>query len=295
MEITKVLEEFGTQDECFKYLEQEKWQGVPQCPYCQSKRSTKRKNTFRHKCNNCNNSFSVLVGTIMEGTKLPLSKWFVAMCLMLHAKKGISSLQLSRDIGVNKNTAWYMQKRIRQAMNEDDIILKGIIEADESYIGGSLSNKSYYKKKKLNYNKSGMEHKTPVLGMIQRQGKIIVRVLEKAWGNEIKPILKASIDKSSQVITDGFGGYKDIDQYFEKHVKMNHSNYIRSIGQYHTNTIEGFWSTLKRAITGQYHKITAHHLQSYLNEIAFKYNHRKEENNFNLLINKVLTTKNAIC
>ncbi len=215
------------------------------------------------------------------------------MCLILHAKKGISSLQLSRDIGVNKNTAWYLQKRIRQAMNEDDIILGGVIETDESYVGGSLSNKHYYKKQGLKYDKSGMEHKTAVLGMVQRKGKIVTKVLNKAWGKEIKPIMKDRIEKSSEVVTDGFGGYKDLDQHFKKHIKLNRTKFIRKVDSYHTNTIEGFWSMLKRAVIGQYHKVSPRYLQNYLDEITFKYNHRHDDNCFNLLMYRALKSKYA--
>lgn len=294
MEITRILLEFNTQEKCIRYLEEQKWDGVPTCPYCSSTRSSRRQDGLRHKCHGCNKSFSVLVGSIMESTKLPLVKWFAAMCLILHAKKGISSLQLSRDIGVNKNTAWYLQKRIRQAMNEDDIILKGVVEADESYVGGSLKNKHYHKKQNTKYHKTGMEHKTAVLGMIQRKGKILTKVLQKAWGEEIKPVMKLKIDKSSELVTDGFGGYKDLDQHFEKHVRLNRTKHVRRVGDYHTNTIEGFWSMLKRAIVGQYHKISPHHLQSYLDEITFKYNHRNESNVFTTLVNRSLNTENAV-
>ena len=293
MEITELLLRYNSQQKCIDYLEQVKWKGVATCPYCGSNRSSRRKNYLRHKCHGCNKSYSVLIGSIMESTKLPLTKWFAAMCLILHAKKGISSLQLSRDLGVNKNTAWYLQKRIRQAMNEDDTILKGLVEADESYLGGSLANKHYKQKKSMNYDKTGMAHKTPVLGMIQRQGKIIVKVLNKAWGKEIKPIMKQRIDKSSEIVTDGFGGYKDLDLHFSKHVKLNHAKYLMKKGPYHTNTLEGFWSMLKRAIIGQYHQISPVHLQGYLDEIAFKYNHRNQPSNFNLLINRSLNTSNA--
>ena len=133
MEITALILKYNSQEKCIDFLEELNWGGIARCPYCGSTRSTRRKDYLRHKCHGCNKSFSVLVGSIMESTKLPLTKWFAAMCLILHAKKGISSLQLARDLGVNKNTAWYLQKRIRQAMNEDNLILKGIIEADESY------------------------------------------------------------------------------------------------------------------------------------------------------------------
>ena len=269
MEILKVIEKYGTQEACVTYLERVRWADGPVCPYCKGRRSSNRKDPLRHKCHECNRSFSVLVGTIMEATKLPLPKWFAAMCLVLNAKKGISSLQLSRDIGVNKNTAWYLQKRIRKAMNEDGNILKGLIETDESYVGGSLVNKHEGEKKKQQYHQCGMEHKTPVLGMFQRNGRIIVKVLNKAWGKEIKPLMKEKIDQESELVTDGFGGYKDLGKYFKRHVILNHSKNIRRIGEYHTNTIEGFWAMLKRAIVGQYHKISPVHLQEYLDEIAF--------------------------
>lgn len=284
MGILEFIQEFGTQEQCVAKLEGLKWKNEPVCSYCGSKKSTKRKNSIRHQCHGCNATFSVLVGTIMESTKLPLPKWFLAMFLILNAKKGISSLQLSRDLGVNKNTAWYLQKRIRQAMNEDNQILKGLVEADESYVGGSLTNKHEKLKVDRSYNQSGMEHKIPVLGMIERKGKIIVKVLSKAWGNEIKPILKEIVTKDSELITDGFGGYKDLGKHFANHVVLNHTKKIRKIGVYHTNTIEGFWSMLKRAILGQYHKITHTHLQDYLNEIAFKYNYRNPETAFNTLL-----------
>lgn len=293
MELIKTMQRFSTQDKCIKYLEQMRWHGKPRCPYCKSLKASSKKSENRYRCLDCNNSYSVLVGTVMEATKLPLQKWFLAICLMLHARKGLSSLQLSRDLGINKNTAWYLQKRIRTAMQEKDLLLHGVIEADESYIGGALNNKHKKYKNKKGYHKSGMEHKTPVLGMVQREGRIAVQVLGKAWGVEIKPILQAMINKESIVITDGFGGYKDIDQYFTKHIKVNKSRSIWRIGEYHTNTIEGFWSMFKRAIVGQYHKVSPKHLQNYLDEISFKYNYRNQKDKFNTLIINCLSTSNA--
>lgn len=293
MEIIKILQEFDNEAKCYRYLEKIRWNNHPICPYCQSEKASKRKNEFRYKCLKCNRSFSVLVGTILEGTKLPIIKWLMAIGLILNAKKGISSLQLSRDLGINKNTAWYLQKRIRWAMGEDDTFLQGLVEADESYIGGPLVNKHEKLKEERQYYRAGMEHKTPVLGMLERKGKIIVKVLDKAWGKEIKPLMKRMIDPNSEIVTDGFGGYKDLGLHFEKHVILNHSKKIRRIEDYHTNTIEGFWSMFKRAIVGQYHKITSKHLQEYINEMAFKYNYRNDQMSYNKLINKCLIRPNA--
>ena len=290
MNIIEVTKTYGTQQACVDYLEQMRWGGIPTCPYCNSTHTVNRKNILRHKCYDCNRSFTVLIGTIMEATKLPLPKWFAAMTLILNAKKGISSLQLARDLDVNKNTAWYLQKRIRQAMNENNDLLKGIVEIDETYVGGSLVHKHEKLKEEKGYHRMGMEHKAPVLGMLQRKGKIVVKVIDKAWGKEIKPLIKNNVATESELVTDGFGGYKDLSLSYSKHTVLNHSKNVRRIGKYHTNTIEGFWSMLKRAIVGQYHKITAEHLQDYINEIAFKYNYRNSTGVFNVLIFNSLNT-----
>ena len=293
MEVIKILSRYNTQKKCIEYLEGLRWGKTPCCPYCSSKRSTTKTQEYRHTCNECGKSYSVLVGTIFESTKLSLSKWFAAICLILNAKKGISSLQLSRDIGVNRNTAWYLQKRIRQAMQENDFMLKGVVEIDETYVGGSLSNKHYFTKLKSNkYHKSGMEHKTPVLGMVEREGRIILKVLEKSSGKEIKPFVKSKIAPNSTIITDGFGAYYGLNDHFQNHIVLNHSQYKRSINQFNTCTLEGFWTLVKRAFIGQYHKISKNYLQDYLNELAFKHNH-KNDNMFILLINNLLQTKYA--
>jgi transposase-like protein len=293
MEIIKMVEKYNTKGKCIAYLEKQRWADIPICPYCGSNKSTKKTQEFRHTCLNCGRSFSVLVGTIFESTKLPITKWFVAICLILNAKKGISSLQLARDLKVNRNSAWYLQKRLRQAMQDNDFILKGLVEIDETYVGGSLSNKNYFTKLKSGkYHKTGMEHKVPVLGMIERGGKIILKVLNKSSGEEIKPYLKSKIARNSTIITDGFGGYYGLDNYFENHVILNHSKYLRNINQYNTCTLEGFWTLIKRSFIGQYHKISRSHLQDYLNELTFKYNH-KNDNMFILLINNLLQTKFA--
>ena len=291
MELSEVYKRFNTQNKCIRYLESKRWGSKPTCPYCGSSRHSIRKNEFRYNCNRCRRSYSVLIGTLFESTKLPLTKWFVAITLILNAKKGISSLQLGRDIGVNRKTAWYLQKRIRTAMEDNDTILSGIVEVDETYLGGSISNKHYFTKLKSGkYHKTGMEHKLPVLGMAERNGKVILKVLKKAWGKEIQPIMKTKITSNSTIVTDGFGGYYNLKESFNNHIILNHTKYKRKEGIYHTNTIEGIWTTIKRAIMGQYHKLSMEHAQSYLNEITFKYNYGHRNEAFNLLINNLLKT-----
>lgn len=229
----------------------------------------------------------------MHASKLPLPKWFAAIFLIVNAKKGISSLQLARDINVNKNTAWFMQKRIREAMSGSDGLLKGIVEVDESYVGGSMTNMRKSYKKELGIYPGGMQHKKPVLGMMQREGSVKVMVLDKADAKTIRPLLNQHIDSTSEVITDGFGAYRMLHKTYAKHVTLNHSKNIMALGKYNTSRLDSFWTTIKRAIVGQYHRVSPEHLQSYLDEIAFKFNN-KGKNLFDILIYKIIQERNEI-
>lgn len=290
MDLSIILENYTTHKACIKHLEKIRWGSIPQCTYCYSKRSSPVEKENRHKCRDCNNSYSVLVGTIFESSKLPLHKWFIALYLIMDAKKGISSLQLSRHLNINKDTAWFLQRKIRAAMSETNL-LEGIIEIDETYIGGGLTKMNHKQKRNEEYNKSGMEHKQPVLGMYQRNGKIILRHLNKAWGEEIKPILSYHISKESTVITDGFGGYFGIAKNYKDHIILNHSKKIYNIGSYNMSSLEGFWSMVKRAVIGTYHKISVKYLQEYLDELAFKYNYKDNKNRYEILLNNLLFNK----
>lgn len=296
MNVSEVFTKFSSQEACIQYLEVLRWQNEPECPYCRSKHSTRRKDTRRHQCNNCNNSYSVLVGTIFEDTKLPLFKWFLAISLMLNAKKGLSALQLGRDIGVNRKTAWYLQMRIRKAMQEgdDQDLFKGIVEIDETYIGGAQRNHSKQKRqerRESGLNFTGMQHKQAVIGLLERAGRIKLEVLEKAQSKTIKPIIEHTVSTEACLVTDGFGAYRGLEKQYKEHQVLNKEKeeYVR--GDYHTNTLEGFWTLLKRGIYGQYHKVSIKHLQSYLDEFTFKYNHRANKSNFALLINKTMAVQ----
>jgi transposase-like protein len=297
MNILEVITRFPDQEACIHHLEALRWLNKPQCPYCKSEQSTKRVGTQRHQCNGCNRSYSVLVGTIFEDTKLALPKWFLAIALILNAKKGLSSRQLSRDLGINRNTAWYLQMRIRKAMQEgeDNDLFNGIVEIDETYIGGAKANHSKKKRQARRDNGlqiTGMQDKQAVIGLLERAGRIKLQVLEKAHGKTIKPIIEQTVSKDASLVTDGFGGYAGLSKQYKEHQVLNKDKeeYVR--GEYHTNTIEGFWTLLKRGIYGQYHKVTVRHLQEYLNEFTFKYNHRKNKSVFDLLVNKcILTTQ----
>ncbi len=163
MDIVKIYKLFPTQKECMIYLEKVLWNNEPTCPYCKSKNTTPMPKEHRYHCNNCNTSYSVTVGTIFHKTKLDLQKWFLGISLVLNAKKGISARQLARDLDVNKNTAWYMGMRIRRAMIENLEFMSGLVEIDETYVGGKP------RKGGEPFNRGRRTKETPVVGMVERR------------------------------------------------------------------------------------------------------------------------------
>lgn len=293
MELLEITKKLNTQKRCIAYLEKLRWSNGVVCPYCESTHNKKIKTELRHHCNGCGRSFSVMVGTIFEATGLPLPKWFIAISLIMHAKKGMSSRQLARSIQVNKDTAWYIQKRLREAMDSGNGLLKGIVEADETYIGGNVKNK--HKKIRDHLRETGevatgMIHKTPVVGLLERKGNVIVQVIPYANGETIKPIIRNKVDKSCVIVSDGFGAYSGLHKEYCGHEVINHHNDEFVRGEFHTNNIEGFWSLVKRGIVGQYHKITYRYLQNYLNEFSFKYNLKSAKNIFEIFMQRAVIT-----
>ena len=267
MNIIQIYNQFPTNEDCLRYLEKIRWGGNPVCPYCHAAKSTPVDKELRHHCNNCNTSFSVTVNTIFHKTKADLQKWFLAISLILNAKKGISARQLGRDLDVNKNTAWYMAMRIREAMLQDRELLSGIIEVDETYVGG---------KSRPGSKKGRGTSKTPVVGLVQRGGRVTASKVSSVNAKTLSGIVRENVDlEGSTVITDQFTGYARL-KTFVKHQTINHS-VSWGIGNIHTNTIEGFWSLLKRGMVGQYHQVSVRHLQQYINEFCYRYNNRDNE------------------
>lgn len=278
MDIVSVFENFKTQEDCIKYLEAVRWDNKPICPYCGSDKSTHRAEEHRHQCHTCNKSYSVTVKTIYHDTKLPLQKWFLATAIITNAKKGISSRELARQLNVNKDTAWRMQMKIREAMQEETDLFTGIVEVDECYIGG--------KKKKGDKKKDEDDHdinkrgrgsdKQGVIGVVNREtGKVKAEKQDKFDFKSISNFITryVNFDKAT-LYTDDFTGYKPFSKIM-KHASVNHSKgeYVKN-GTIHTNTIEGFWGLCKRSIVGSYHKLSVKHLDSYIQECCFKYNNR---------------------
>lgn len=283
MNIIQVYKRFPTQLDCIKHLEQVRWNNVPKCPYCTSIKCTATKTGNRYHCNNCNTSFSVTVGTIFHKTHLDLQKWFLAVSLVLNAKKGYSARQLGRDIEVTKDTAWRMFMQIRKSFIEQHELMEGIVEADETFIGGK--NKNRHKDKKKEGGQGGAD-KTVVIGVLQRDGKVRAKKAKDRSASTLNSFVKQNVKPGSVLSTDEWRGYNGLSAKFARLV-VNHGEgqYVR--GEAHTNTLEGFWSLFKRGVIGQYHQISVKHLDKYVNEFCFRYNNREVSaiETFNLVIN----------
>jgi len=290
MNIIQVYKQFPTKQDCIKHLEQVRWSGTPVCPYCKSTNQTPVKNSNRYHCNTCNTSFSVTVATIFHKTKCDLQKWFVAISLVLNAKKGYSARQLGRDIEVTKDTAWYMFMRIRKAFVDktESELMTGIIEADETYIGGKNKNRHADKKTKGGQGRGG-EDKTPVIGLLQRNGKVVAKKAKDVSGKTLTSFIKKNVKEGETVSTDEWAGYNRVSQKFN-HLIVAHGQGEYVKGEAHTNSLEGFWSLFKRGIVGQYHQISEKHLDRYVEEFCFRYNNRKIDAKitFALVINKAV-------
>jgi transposase-like protein len=284
--IVSIYKRFPSEASCLAHIEQVRWKGRPTCPYCTSTQVTKAKDDWRHHCNACNTSFSVTVNTIFHHTHLDLQKWFLAISLMLNAKKGISARQLARDIEVNKNTAWYLNMRIRRAMldSAERELLTGICEMDETYIGGKPRPGG------PPLRRGRGTKKQPVVGIIERGGRVRAQVVKKNEGltaKRLSTLVRQNVDIAKATIyTDEFNGYLRLSG-FVKHGVVNHKVWYVD-GDKHTNSMESFWALLKRGIVGQYHKVSLRHLPQYINEFCYRFNHRKSVDVFDVTICRAL-------
>ena len=267
---------FANDEICRTYLEGQRWGGQIVCPYCQHSGKIYRiENGKRYKCGNaeCHKKFSVTVGTIFESSKIDLRTWFGAMYLCTAHKKGISSLQLHRDLGVTQKTAWFMLQRIREMLRvEAPQMLKNTVESDETYIGGKEKNKHSDKRTK---GLQGGKGKAMVVGMIERGGDLIAKHVDNKEGSVVEGIVEAYVEKGSNLMTDDAPAYVLVGSRNYVHRVVNHSAKQYVDGMCHTNTIEGFWSLLKRGIVGIYHSVSVKHLSRYCDEFSYRYNTRK--------------------
>jgi transposase-like protein len=271
--LLEVAESFKTDQECRDYLEQLRWNGKRTCPHCGCAKTYKYKSGKIFKCGKCRMQFSVTKGTIFESSHVPLRKWFFAMYLMTSHKKGISSCQLARDIGVTQKTAWFMAHRIRLVIKAKSFRkpLEGTIEADETYIGGKSGNKRHHKRGR------SLSQKTPVFGMVEREsGEVRCQPVERTNKACLQSIIHENVKPHSKLFTDDWPAYRSLGkEYVHEVIYHSYKQYVN--GEVHTNTIEGFWSLLKRGILGIYHYVSPKHLARYCDEFGYRFNTRKSD------------------
>ena len=284
MNIIQIFKQFPTQESCVKHLEKIRWGDKPICVYCRSTNTNplNQEGRFRHYCNGCRKSFSITVGTIFHHTAVPLQKWFLLISLMQNAKKGLSACQAARDIEVRRPTVWSMMHRIRKAMSDDGSLLSGIIEMDETYVGGK-PRKENKKDDDDDENNTGSPRgrgtkKTPVVGMVERNGNVKAKSTSKfelKFADFLKLIRKNVNIAESLLVTDEYTGYNKMNSILP-HLTINHSKEYAK-GDIHTNTIESFWAILKRGIMGQFHWVSKKYLNNYIDEFCYRYNARNND------------------
>lgn len=287
---------FTDENAAREHLESLHWPDGPVCPHCgsvdakrlpaQRGRKTKAhpKGKLREgvvQCNSCRKQYTVTVGTVFESSKVPLNKWLYVNHVLCSSKKGTSAHQIARNIGVSYKTAWFMMHRIREAMKDvDDTPLGGFgkfVEADETYVGGKAKNRNAKQQRRFaEKRRSPVENKQPVVSLVERDGKVRSFHVAKVTGETLRTALVTNVDRYSYLMTDEHAGYKKVGEEFGKHSIVKHS-----LGEYkrgdhaHTNTVEGFFSILKRGIVGVYHHVSEAHLHRYTSEFDFRYNTRK--------------------
>lgn len=276
---------FADEDKAREFLEAKRWPNVPVCPHCDSTEAYRlqaKPDSRRpvrpgvYKCKKCQEQFTVRIGTIMEESKLPLRKWLMAIHLLTSSKKGISSHQIARELGITVKSAWFLTHRIREAMKEAPLaeLLKGHVEVDETYVGGKP-------RKGTGKHKRGRgTSKAPVMVLIEREGKARCQPVEQVDGKTLKGEIAVNVAKEAVILTDELNSYNGLDKDYAGHETVKHSTeeFVRQLEnglKVHTNTAESFFASLKRGHYGVYHRMSRKHLPRYCFEFNFRWNHRQ--------------------
>jgi transposase-like protein len=282
LNLSTLAEAFADEDKARVLLESKLWPNGPVCPHCGSTKAYaivgklgSKNPTPRgtYKCAACRKKFTVRIGTVYEDSPLPLRKWLMAIHLMTSSKKGISSHQLAREVGVTIKTAWFLSHRIRKAMEEGPRgeLLTGTVEVDETYVGGKP-------RKGTGPHKPGRgTKKTPVMVLVERDGRAHTQRVDRVNAKELKGAIRNHVDRNSKIVTDEFPSYNGLDrEFFGGHSVVNHSKeeYVNKEGEY-TNTAESFFALLKRGHYGIFHSLSKQHLHRYCDEFSFRWNLRK--------------------
>lgn len=268
MTITTILHLKKYPKKINQLFRRKRWSNGVICVRCHSRslsvHQKLRNGIYRYRCRNCRRMFSDLTSTIFEGTKISLWKWMYTLFEFL-SKSGVNSIALSEKLDVNQKTAWRMLMVIRKSLNSKESLLKGIVEGDESYFGGRQKGK---KGRSIRYS-----NKTCVAGVIERKGKVAIKILQRVDEETLTKFVETNVAEDTKVYTDGYGGYCGLNYAGFIHDSVDHNREFVK-GEVHTQTIEGFWSFLKRKLRGVYYRPSAAYLLQYLKEYVFRYNHR---------------------
>ena len=269
-----------SEDKARKTLERILWPDGPVCPHCGSVENLTRLQGKAHRsgvfqCNNCHDQFTVTVNTIFEDSHIPLRKWLMAFVLLCSAKKGISALQLQRELELGSyRTAWHMAHRIRHAMSKEPLaaLLRGTVEVDETYVGGKPRQKHGQPKPK----KGRGTKKVAVVALVERGGHARAHKVERVDAKTLGKAIHENVDRRSALMTDRFGSYAEVGStFFGGHhtVDPGKGEYVR--GDASTNEVESYFALLKRGVIGSFHHVSKNHLDRYCDEFSFRWNHRK--------------------
>ena len=266
--IFKFMELFPNEQKAMDWFEQKRWAGKTICPTCESEKITNLKREYFYECKACKCKFSVRTNTVMHRSHIAAHKWLYAMYCIVTARKGISSLQLSKELGITQKSSWIMLHKLRESCSSDDAMLGKVVEIDETYVGGKEKNKHAHKK--LNAGR-GAVGKQAVMGIRERNGDVVAFKIENTTREMLHTHVYNNVSAGAVVYTDDFRSYLGLAADY------THETVCHSIGEYvrnmaHTNGIESVWALLKRGFNGVYHKMTFKHLDRYLNEFTFRLN-----------------------
>ncbi|MYB63677.1 IS1595 family transposase [Candidatus Poribacteria bacterium] len=299
MNLIEVMQKYPTQDACIEHLEQIRWNGKPQCPHCDSEHVARKNEseaegkvgwTGRWNCFDCQSSFKVTCGTMFHGTKIPLQKWFLAISLILNAKKSLSSHQLARDLDLNQKTAWRIETCIRAEMvkKTNTLMLQGIIEADETYVGGKPRKANKVADREPAKRGRGTD-KDAIIGAVARGGKVVAQLATELTGRYLLEFIRKHVDMAkSELMTDEFKAYLTVAKEMKHQIVQHDVQFVE--GDKHTNTIEGVWSLLKRAWYGTHHHYSTEFTPFYVAEACYKYNYRNHKDIFSKFLNESMQT-----
>jgi transposase-like protein len=286
MNLVKLVDQFHSEDACREFLENLRWPNGIACLRCGSVSVSRIQTRNQLDCNSCRYRFSVSTGTIFHDTHLPLWKWFLAAYTMLESKKGVSANQVKRELGVSYQTAWYLCHRIRDAMVQaqaDAKPLSGIVEADETFVGGEAHG----------MGRAYKGNKAIVVGVVQRQGEVRLQVAENRSRKVLQEIvIRNTTPETEAIYTDEWVGYSGLGDEDTRHETVNHSlkEYVR--GDVHTNSAENVWSLLKRSIVGSYHHVSVKHLPAYVEELEWRFSNRDNPFLFRDTMRKLVEAEN---